>query len=68
MNDLAHLETLAALLDGALSDEERVRVLARLVKSEYEYEDVLETAAMLDEMDAGSREKSERRGHLIYVS
>jgi hypothetical protein len=51
-NDPVDPETLAALLDGKLSSEERARVLARLAKSEREYEDLLETAALVGEMNA----------------
>ena len=51
-NDPVDPETLAALLDGKLSSEERARVLARLAKSEREYEDLLETAAIVGELNA----------------
>jgi hypothetical protein len=51
-NDPVDPETLAALLDGRLSSEERARVLARLAKSEREYEDLLETAAIVGELTA----------------
>ena len=51
-NDPVDPETLAALLDGTLTDEERERVLARLAKSEHEYEDLLEAAALAGELNA----------------
>ena len=51
-NDPVDPETLAALLDGKLTDEERARVLARLAKSEREYDDLLEAAALAGELDA----------------
>jgi hypothetical protein len=51
-NDPVDPETLAALLDGTLSSEERARVLARIAKSEREYEALVETAALVGELNA----------------
>jgi hypothetical protein len=51
-NDPVDPETLAALLDGKLSADERERVIARLAKSEREYEDLLETTALVSELNA----------------
>jgi anti-sigma factor RsiW len=52
LNEPVDPETLAALLDGQLSCEERARVLARLAKSEREYEDLLETIALEGQLNA----------------
>ena len=52
-------ETLAALLDGNLSAEERARVLARLAKSEGDYEALLETAALVGDLSASSTTTAE---------
>ena len=51
-NEPVDPETLAALLDGQLSCEERARALARLAKSEREYEDLLETIALEGQLNA----------------
>ena len=51
-NDPVDPETLAALLDGRLTGDERARVLARLAKSEREYEELLETAALVADLNA----------------
>ena len=51
-NDPVDPETLAALLDGKLSPDERERVLARLAKSEREYDDLIETTALVNELNA----------------
>lgn len=45
-------ETLAALLDGTLSSDERARVLATLARSDDAYDDFIEAIAITREIDA----------------
>src|SRR5471030_1427546 len=52
--DIIDPETLAALLDGTLSADERSRVLATLARSDESHEDFLEAAALLKELNGDS--------------
>ncbi|GLC27806.1 hypothetical protein [Roseisolibacter agri] len=55
-NDRIAPETIAALLDGTLSAEERARVLAALARGDESYEDLLEASALVRALeDEGGR-------------
>jgi hypothetical protein len=59
--------TIAALLDGTLSRDDCAAALVRLAKSEREYEELLETAALLSELSPPPENLAESPSSIALV-